>query len=207
MTDAELFTLIKDKKDWKKIKTKKHELNYFIMLDGTDLYLLFQESDGKKDWKDNLNFIPFPCKVYKNQENKLLCHRGFMKEYKSGNDEIMAELIVAIHQHTPKRVIVSGWSNGGAMALLATEDIHYRTGIKPILITFGSPKVAYNKETVKTFENACLSITEWCHVCDIVTDVPFGGKHVRRVDIGEKKPFGKLNPWKYHTNYDKYLTN
>lgn len=204
MKDSELFTYIKNKKDWETIKTKKHELNYSIMIFSDGIYLLFQESDGKKDWKDNLNFFPIYTKVYKEQESPLKCHRGFVKEYKSGNDTIMSELYEASEMYPNSKIVIAGWSNGAAMATLACEDFFFRTGIKCEVVTFGSPKVCFDKKSASYIYSCCSSFREYCHQSDIVTKLPPFGEHINEYKLG-KLSLGIFNPWKYHTEYDKWI--
>lgn len=204
MTDAELFAYIKNKKRWDKIKTKNHELNYMVELFDEKIFLLFQESDGKKDWKDNLNFFPIYTKVYKEQESPLKVHCGFAKEYKSGNDTIMSELI-EFHKIFPEReIVIAGWSNGAAMATLACEDFFFRTGTKCEVVTFGSPKVCFDKKSASYIYSCCNSFREYCHQSDIVTKLPPFGEHINEYKLG-KLSLGIFNPWKWHTNYDKFI--
>lgn len=204
MKHSEMFTFIKGNKEWTTIKTLWHDLNYCIKIEDDAVYLFFQESNGKKDWKDNLNFIPIPCKVYKKQKGWLFCHRGFVREYKSGNDRIMTEFATAVLQ-TKKKAIISGWSNGAAMAVLAAEDFYFRTKIKPEVISFGAPKVCLDPFSAIHIKHACSSVTEYCNKNDIVTKVPPFFWHVHKRKIDKKKLFGIFDPWNYHTHYDEVL--
>ena len=205
--DSEMFSFIKNNKDWTVIKNKGHELNYLVQIEDNIVYLFFQESDGKKDWKDNLDFIPIPCKVYRNQESHMICHRGFVKEYKSGNDQIMAEVIAACELLNNPKVVISGWSNGAAMATLAAEDFFYRYGIRPTVVTFGNPKVCFDPSTALHILLCCETFREYCNRNDIVTKVPPIGWHVNRFPLDKKHLFGIFDPWKYHCNYDEVLKN
>jgi len=211
MKDSELFYYLKHKKDWKKIENLSHEVNYFISASDKTVSLYFQESDGVKDWKDNLNFLPTalsfsPSKLYKTSKNPLIVHRGFKKEYRSANDQIMEELISKIKEIEATNVIIGGWSNGAAMAVLACEDLFFRTGIKPTLISFGCPKVCFNKKTAKYIKSCCSETREYCNNNDIVTKVPFIGRHLNAIKVGDKFNLKKIfNPWKYHTTYDTVL--
>lgn len=206
MKDSTIFSFIKYNPNWEKISTEKHELNYHFYEENDELYLFFQASADKKDWKDNFNFLPIACKVYKNQENHLICHRGFVEEYKSGNGQIMAEFISLIQQKKPKKIIMSGWSNGAAVVKLAAEDLFYRTGIKPTVITFGSPKLCFDLRTKNHIKSCCKEIREYCNCNDLVTKVPPFFHHVGKINIGKKKIFGIFNPQKYHTYYEYELT-
>lgn len=207
MKDSTMFSFIKYNPNWDKICTENHELNYhFYEENDENLYLFFQESADKKDWKDNFNFWPKPCKVYKNQENHLICHRGFVEEYKSGNDEIMAILQKKISEKNYKKIILGGWSNGAAVVKLAAEDMYFRTKIKPTVVTFGSPKLCFDRKTARHIKSCCQEIREYCNENDIVTKVPSFFWHVGKISIGKKEIFGIFNPQKYHTNYEYELT-
>lgn len=85
---------------------------------------MFQESRGVDDWITNFSF---PVKPYKNQENKLLFHGGYVEAWKSANDRIMADLIGMSNCNPDYAVEISGWSLGGALAVIAAEDFYFRT--------------------------------------------------------------------------------
>lgn len=210
MKDSELFEKIKNTKDWVSIRTRRHELNYRMFLDENgdgekEIVLMFQESDGKKDWRDNLNFLPIFVKPYKKQKSVLRVHRGFAKEYKSGNDIVMEALEEAVERENCTNVCVCGWSNGAAMALLAAEDIFFRTGLMARVVTFGSPRLCADEKSVEIIRTAAKSVTEWCHESDIVTKLPPFGKHVKRSSLGSFSLRKLMNPWKYHAEYSDFL--
>lgn len=207
MKDSEIFTFIKNFKDWTVVKTKLHELNYTIQADPgiQTTYVIFQESNGKKDWKDNLNFLPISIKPYKNQETVLKVHRGFAREYKSGNDEVLASVKAAIESYPGHKIVVSGWSNGGAVALLCAEDIFFNFKIRPDLITFGAPKVCANKKTAAYVYSCIGKATEYCHKSDMVTTVPPGFCHVAKYPLGEFSLKHFFQPKEYHTRYDEFI--
>lgn len=159
-------------------------------------WLLFQDSKDKRDW---INNFKFRRKLYKDQENTLIVHGGYGKAYKSANDVIMAEAVKY------DNLAIAGWSFGGAMALLAAEDYHYRTGRKPEVVTFGAPKVAGTKSTA----NYLRSCGEYFQYADANDPVPLmppfpGFHHVNKIKVGG--PFCILE-WKdadyYHTHYDE----
>lgn len=47
---------------------------------GNTLEIYFEWSNGKEDWRNNFNF---PATPYKEMKTKWLCHRGFLKVWKS----------------------------------------------------------------------------------------------------------------------------
>ena len=214
MNYAQLFNHIKnDGCSWKSVERDKHSVQYSIEVDDKTkvIRLLFQESSDKIDWRDNFKF---PSKVYKNQTSPILAHSGFAEAYKSANDIIMEELINKISSSSGFKVVITGWSHGGALAQLAAEDLNYRTralstdpntGVKPIVVTFGSPKVFKNKASVEYVRDCCESVTEVAQHNDIVSRVFWLHKHLAtNKKLGEKYCIFKvINPFKYHTEYDK----
>ena len=198
MTECELFKLIKTTE----YKTAGDAVDYQIIDDKEELitYLIFQESNGSKDWKNNFNF---PAKPYKEASQLLFYHGGYCKAWKSANDVIMNELKEHLEKHYD--VYVIGWSLGGAMAVIAAEEIFYRYHIKSILVTFGAPKVCYGKKTVRNVRKSIKFAVQFANRNDIVTYQPpfsFYG-HVGKTSVGEKFSLFKIwNPWKYHTMYD-----
>lgn len=130
-----------------KYKTKGLDVDYSIQIDHTEkkVYLMFFGTNSKIDWKTNFKL---PCKVYKNQKSCLRFHRGYIEAWKSCNDEIILEYSEKIIDWSYQPVIM-GHSMGAALAILAAEDLHYKTGIKPIVITFGAVKMMGDKKTQK----------------------------------------------------------
>jgi hypothetical protein len=97
--------------------------DYCIKTAGDTLYLLFEWSDGKEDWKNNFDF---PARPYKKGADKWLCHRGFTKVWKAMRDEIEGKVCEALAANSStKKIICIGYSHGGALAVLATEDMAY----------------------------------------------------------------------------------
>lgn len=173
------------------------------------IYLFFQPTRTKRDWENNFNF---PVKVYKNQKSCIKASRGWGDAWKSCNDEIMEVTIKAVDQNPDYDFIISGWSLGGAMSVLAAEDFYYRTGKNPTLITFGSPKPCFGLKTAKYIKKCCNGkVLQYADRNDIVTYLPpFPGfSHVKRVTIGEKFSIKKLlDPTIYHCIYgdaDRYI--
>ena len=173
--------------DWQIVETEK------------EIYLLFQESTSSIDWKVNFNF---PVKPYKNQESVLYVHRGFAEAYKSCNDEIMkAFLNKVFHGEKTKLAIIAGWSYGGAMAQLASEDFFYRTDCKAKVITFGAPKIAGGIGTRNYLKNCALSVEQYAHRSDIVPKVPPMFFKYGRVSLGKFSLPGLFRPNIYHCDY------
>lgn len=181
------YNTVGDKVDYKVVSNKIEK----------KVYLLFQDSECLRDWINNLNF---PVKLYKNQQSCLKVHRGYGQAWKTCNDIVMNDFITEVKK-TGFKPVISGWSYGGAMAQLASEDFYFRTGIKPAVITFGSPKIFGNKKS-KSYVESITDTVQYAHKNDIVTKlVPFCWS-VNKINIGEKYNFFKLfNPKVYHRIY------
>lgn len=167
-----LFRLIRDLK-YKKIG---FDLDYNVLAvkeNGQDAVCLFlEESTTNKDWVSNLWFFPKSAKAYKGWENKLKFHAGFYNEYKSGRDQIIAELKEFVDKGI-KRVFVTGWSNGASTAPIACEDIFYQFGIKPTFIGYEGAIPCANRWT-RNFVQSCLAddSISFVYGMDVVPRVP-----------------------------------
>lgn len=181
------YKTVGDNVDYKVVVKKKEER----------VYLVFQDSEGLRDWINNFRF---PAEIYKNQETCLKVHKGYGRAWKSCNDIIMKDFIKKVKETGYKPTIV-GWSYGGAMSQLAAEDFFYRTRTKPTVITFGSPKIFGNKASRELLRKVSNTI-QFAHKNDIVTKlVPFYWA-VKTVSIGKQFNIFKLfKPSVYHRIY------
>lgn len=220
MKTSELYKLIKSS-NYKEVGSA---VNYIIApavdSERKIVYLLFQESCGRVDWWHNLAFIAKAYKMYQNP--RMTVHHGFADAYLSANDTIMEELLEFLKSHPGYTVVIAGWSLGGAMAILAAEDLNYRTrtdknnpdtGIKPVLYTYGAPKVAADDVTA-LYISCCIAdeSAQFAHKQDIVTHMPPFRRFRHIIEptwIGPNLHIGTVwglfNPWKYHTRYDEWL--
>ena len=121
MKYSELFKFIKSFNGWIKIGD---DVDYKVIVDdnGKIVYLLFKETDSKRDWRNN---FAFTCVMYKNKLMRI--HRGYARAYLSCNDKIMSEFISKVKEHPDYTPVISGWSYGGAISILAAEDFNFRT--------------------------------------------------------------------------------
>ncbi len=117
--------------------------DYAVEVDGNILYLLFEWSDGREDWKNNFDF---PAVPYKDMRPKWRCHRGFLRVWKAMQDEAVkaVEAALAAH-HEIWKIVCVGYSHGAALAVLATEDMEFRFGnrYKVSGCGFGAPRVIW----------------------------------------------------------------
>lgn len=128
--------------------------------------LAFQCSASKSDWKFNFKFFPKIRRAYKGNSKHWYVHRGFFELWASAKDEICK----AVEQMPPK--VIVGYSQGAALALLATEEFKYKGFYDFETIVFGCPRVFWK---VSPEFRGHFSQTVRCEVKnDLVTKVPFG---------------------------------
>ena len=167
----------------------EHDASYYVEIDGDTLYILFQWSNGKTDWKNNFDF---PAKPYRDMPNWWFAHRGFLRVWKAAEAEL-GELICLLDV---KRIVIGGYSHGAAIALLCHEYCKYnRPDLEVVGYGYGCPRVVWGflrKNVKERFEG----FTVIRNGCDIVTKVPpalFGFRHVgKMVKIGQGKGYGAV---------------
>jgi len=191
------------------------------------LYLLFQYTVSDRDWAYNMDTLPVAYKglldrglwlfkmigafmkvpgvkkPYSEMPKVWRAHRGFATLYKSGRDYIMKKII----EKQPKKIIISGISQGAALAVLAHEDIWFNIPlVQDNLITyaFAGPRVFWLPS--KALKGRLTNVIHIARRGDIVTMLPFwlwGFRHVaKRIRIG-KPSF----PWWTKHEFKEYLDN
>lgn len=203
MEPWELFGMIKGI-EHKKFNTSGDDVNWLVKVNkGTKtVSLIFEESCGSTDWKNNLNF---PAKLYKNQQSCIRAARGWGNAYKSCNDIIMSSFIKAVTDNPSYKIEICGWSYGGAMAILAAEDFYFRTHIKPRVITFGAPKPIFGRKSKKYILSCVKEMQQYSNVNDLVVYMPPlpGYKRLSTNKVGGRFSLLKLfKPSVYHCIYD-----
>ena len=148
---------------------------------GNTLYLYFEPSNGTRDWINNFTFHAVP---YREMQPEWQCHAGFLKCWKSVKPHVEA----LISDATLSRVIIVGYSHGGALAVLCHEFVYFhRPDLQKSIygFGFGCPRVLYGclpeeiAERWRQFyviRNADDLITHlpprvlgYCHVGNLVT--------------------------------------
>ena len=69
----------------KYIQLEENAASYCTEVSGDTLYILFEWSNGKVDWKNNFDF---PAKPYGEMKHRWFVHRGFLRVWKTIRDEI-----------------------------------------------------------------------------------------------------------------------
>lgn len=166
----------------------------------------FKTKDNKVsiDWRHNIDII---AKPYKGMKPIWFAHRGFKSKWKVIEDEVL-ELITT---HQPTGVLLTGFSQGAAIAGLAHESMWYNfPEYREKLHTkvFGCPRFVWfwNKWKIgNRWENFIRIESRW----DLVTKVPpilFGYTHVgEAIKIGHKWWQVNFRFKHNHLHYGKYL--
>ena len=193
----------------KYISTAKNG-NYAIEVEGDTLYILFQWSKGFWDWVHN--FL-FPAKPYKRMSCLWFCHRGFLKVWKAMRDEIEWRVKNALSNNDDvKKIVCVGYSHGGALALLATEDMEFLYGDTLTVegYGFGAPRVLWGF-VPKAVKNRLQAFRVIRNIPDIVTHLPpvlLGFRHVASpLKVGKRGRYGLFKahyPASYITELNSY---
>lgn len=128
------------------------------------VYIVFECSREKEDWKVNFSF---PAKPYKRMTQVWFAHGGFLEKYKEIRD-ILFQQIEQFGKN--KYYFILGYSHGGGLATLLIEDMIFN-GYNAYAHVFGSPRVVWGflpKEVKSRFV-----MTRHCNRGDIVTHLPF----------------------------------
>ena len=160
--------------------------NYALKRDKETLYIFFQGSDGATDWKNNLDF---PAKPSERADKSVwFAHRGFLKVW----EEIQPFLQKDIEDRHYKEIIISGYSHGGALAMLCHEYVYsHRPDLRDTLKSygFGAPRVFWGIKT-REIKRRFESYTVIRNINDVVTRLPpafLGFRHVGELlKIGAK---------------------
>lgn len=143
--------------------------NYALKRVGSTLYLFFEGSQGENDWKSNLDF---PAKPYKRMGKTVwFAHRGFLKVWK----EIEPTLVSDISDREVKKIVITGYSHGAAIAALCHEYVWFhRLDLRNALegYGFGCPRVFWGIKS-KAVKERMERFTVVRNIDDIVTHLPF----------------------------------
>ncbi len=162
--------------------------DFALRREGDTLKIFFEWSDGREDWKNNLKFFAVPKKPYKNMSRSWFCHRGFLKVWRAIEPYIARE----IEDVTLRKIEITGYSHGAAIALLCYEYCRYHRQDASVTGTgFGCPRVVWGllPKSVKERFDGFRAVR-----CgnDIVTHLPpclLGYRHpAPLVKIGQTNP-------------------
>lgn len=166
--------------------------NYAVSRENGTLYIFFQGSDGRNDWKSNLDF---PAKAYKRMGKTVwFAHRGFLRVWK----ELEPFLAEKIADTSVQKIVIAGYSHGGALAMLCHEYVWYH---RPDLRAqteghgFGAPRVFWGVQTAE-LKSRWKNFTVIRNIDDVVTHLPpsfLGFSHVGAfLKIGERGKYSAI---------------
>ena len=169
--------------------------NHAVKREKDILYIFFETSNGKSDWRINLDF---PAKPYDRMGNiAWYAHRGFLDLWK----ETEPYLKDVIMDKTVRKIVITGFSHGAAIALLCHEYVWFhRPDLRNDIFGygFGCPRVIWwlNKAELRTRWERFTVIR---NVEDVVTHLPpaiIGYTHVgKMLEIGKR---GKYSATEAH---------
>lgn len=171
----------------------EEDASYYTEKRGRTLYLYFEPSNGEIDWLNNLDF---PSRPYRDMKDRWYCHRGFLRVWKA----LEPHLADCIADKSIREIRITGYSHGGAIALLCHEYCRFhRPDCRTQTYSFGAPRIVWGKpgETVmERFEG----YTGVRNGKDIVTHLPpriWGYRHVgSRLNLADPEHNG---PVRAHT--------
>lgn len=154
------------------------------------LYVYFECSNGKIDWKNNLDFPVKKC----TQACSFFCHRGFNRVWESAKEHISKYIL----DKRFKSIVVVGYSHGAALALLCYEYAYAsRKDLRALMgYGFGCPRVlwGFKRKKARVIWN---NFTVVRNIDDIVTHVPsavFGYYHTGKLlKIGKRGLYSKID--------------
>lgn len=208
MNLIELFDTCNNRRDYVTVKRedgkKKYEVDYKFVEEDDILYIFFEPSDGRTDWKVNFSYWRKP---YADMEISYRVHGGFLESWKLIKDTIRAKVTerdyVApmcednTYAYKWHRIIIAGYSHGGALAALCHECVWYERedlrNIKDAIvgISFDGPRVFAGLKIPAALKERWAQFYVFRNHSDIVTHLPpviFFFRHVGnkvRIGVGE----------------------
>lgn len=148
------------------VEEPEAEVFGFIAESQDEIVMAFRGTDSFKDNESDQDFYQVPYPFVKNAGKT---HRGFTCIYQSTRDQLIRELNKL---STTKRLLITGYSLGGGLAVLAALDIAVNTGFKkPIVYTYGSPRTG-DPDFAFRFNQTVKNSIRVFNVHDIIPTLP-----------------------------------
>lgn len=192
----------------------ENKVNYQFKEEDDTLYIFFEPSEGKLDWKHNFQFGKQP---YRKMTVPFKVHRGFCDCWK----EIELLIVRKIKETTVRnskidwkwqKIIIVGYSHGGALAMLCHECcVFHRSDIIDNIktIAFDGPRVFAGLWVSKKLKPRWKNFRLIRNHNDLVTHVPpklFGYSHVGKIiHIGRWKLYGPIRSHFPQNIYDSLM--
>ena len=200
---TELFNLCNNRRDYTTItpENKKYEVDYKFIEEDDTLYIFFEPSDGNTDWRVNFSYWRKP---YKDMAISYRVHGGFLESFKLIDNIIGAKIREVADPEMDedghwnwkfKKVVIVGYSHGGALAALCHEYVWYnRVDLREggvVGISFDGPRVYGGLWVPKALKQRWEHFYVFRNHDDIVTHLPpviFFFRHVgNKIRIGAGK--------------------
>ena len=199
----ETYKKVWDDNKWNIVNKDDSRLGYKNVRGTT--YLIFSETNNTfKDWLRDFKFWKKP---YKDMEKLFFVHSGFLEDYKIMRKPLL-EFMEKKYNKENKLVLI-GYSQGGATAQLAYEDLEYHGYKVDECVVFASPRVysIINRKTLKERMKNLVIITNENDPVPSVPYITFFYKHIVKPIVIGKRTFPKfLYKGKDHIIY-RYLSN
>ena len=192
-----------------KFKDKRDTMTVGTAYDGSDVYLCFQGSQERSDWRRNFN------KEMLDLDDHSKVHEGFFEHFHKFREEV-SEKIDKLLKHDFDKIIVCGHSLGGALATLCCYELMYKKyhdyKDRCLCVTLGSPRVGnYYFSFMFNSEFDCFRLV---YGSDIVCRLPkftcwSWYYHVgHKIQLGESSLIGSFKDHlskNYRDAFKKYL--
>lgn len=145
----------------------------FMTVYNNEGLLVFRGSETIRDWMSDFNVIRVKMDVKNlSEREKPLVHYGFIRQYRSLEDQIHDELNDYIDNHNITTLNIAGHSLGGALASIASIQLHHEfPNLNICCYTFGSPRPG-DKEFSKLFLQSVNESYRFLNAYDPVTATP-----------------------------------
>ena len=182
MNIVDLFDICNNRRDYTTVKvTKKkferYEVDYKFQEEGDTLYIFFEPSDGRIDWRVNFSYWRKP---YKDMEINYRVHGGFLESWKLIEDIIIEKVTEKAPDgaYRWRKVVIAGYSHGGALAALChegvwfhREDLREKEGAL-VGISFDGPRMFAGLKIPKELKERWRNFYVFRNHSDIVTHLP-----------------------------------
>lgn len=162
------------------------DVDYAFVEEGSTLYIYFKGSDSAIDWFRNFFFFSTFKKPYKNMDIPYKVHSGFLSAWKEVEDIVIEKIQEKENdEYKWKKIIVVGYSHGGALATFCHECVWYwrpdlrKEGLRGF--GFEAPRIYAGFSVKKELEERWEHFTVIRDSTDLVTHCPpviFGFCHV-----------------------------
>ena len=174
---------------------KKKNVEGHIGIFGDKLYVVFESTDSKLDWKDNFKFQQKSMYNAGRYGKRVRVHAGFRRQAHIIADPVYIMVRNVLKEYNLSKIIVTGHSLGGAIATICALDFYDRLITEDIEVAWvsgGSPRVG-NRHFAKVFNKKIRTKYRFQYKQDLVCGLPpvlMGYWHVDRLV--------RLGKWKWY---------